>query len=417
MGTTFPAMKAKLGDTDYFILAMKAKELVEKAIIPSEMEDWDDMSLEEREQRDINYGRVRNQIAPYLANDKGRFFGAIILAAKHFNPNNFEPIGRVAAKDLPKLYQTQAECLGFLTFGGGEMLIPLDGQHRLKAIKFALEGVDEKSRKIPAIQPCSALANEDVTVILVPYDAKKSRKIFTKVNRYAKPTTTGQNLVTDDDDFIAVSARMIANNLEIIGAHLVKYKSNAMGDKEPFFTTLATIAQCNEALLSEHFPKEIDRTRPIEDSEKQNLYEEKINEVWEHLTENINLFSDMLADKTKDGDAKRREIRQDYLLGRPVPQVCLFKAFVRLTASNIFSYQDASNSLNKIDWGKNAKLWDRLLVSGGKILTKNARVATNIIYYVAGGKLDSPAKDELLADYKKCFPESEQEGITLPKKV
>ncbi len=416
MATTIAAMKGKLGSTDYFVVVMKAKELVEKAIIPSEMDDWETQTLEEKEQRDINYTRVKNQIAPYLANDKDRFFGSIILTAKGLTIENFEPIAEVATKGLPHLYKTTAKAMGFLTLEGGEQLIPLDGQHRLKAIQFAIEGKDEKDRVISGMSACSDLANEDVTVILIPHDQKKSRKIFTKVNRYAKPTTTGQNLVTDDDDFIAVSARMIANNEGIIGANLVKYKSNALADKEKFFTTLATIAECNNAIVEEFFGS-IDRTCPIGDLERQNLYEEKINEVWEHLTENIKIFSAMLADKTPDGDEKRQEIREDYLLGKPVPQVCIFKAFIYLVNSNKYTYKEASDILNKIDWKKDAELWDRLLMSGSKIITKNGKIATRIIYYIAGGDMDKKDEDSLLEDYKKLFPHEEQNDIVLPEKV
>ena len=70
MATTVPAMKSTLGDTDYFVLSMKAGKLVEMVKIPKELEGWKDMSVEEQYQRDINYTRVKKQIAPYLANDK-----------------------------------------------------------------------------------------------------------------------------------------------------------------------------------------------------------------------------------------------------------------------------------------------------------------------------------------------------------
>ena len=63
MPTTVPAMKARLGDTDYYILSMKAGELVNNVWIPKELEGWEDMSVDERYQRDINYNRVRKQIA------------------------------------------------------------------------------------------------------------------------------------------------------------------------------------------------------------------------------------------------------------------------------------------------------------------------------------------------------------------
>ena len=187
--------------------------MANKVKIPREMDDWDDASIEERYQRDINYNRVRKQIAPYLANDDSRFFGAIIVAAMNFETNFlFEPLSDLTTKGLPGLYLAAASGMGFLTLSGGEVLVPLDGQHRLKAIEFAVTGRDERGLDIPNIKnPCTQLANDDVTVVLVAYDQQKARNIFTRVNRYAKPTTTGQNIVTDDDDFAAVLSRDIAN--------------------------------------------------------------------------------------------------------------------------------------------------------------------------------------------------------------
>ena len=413
MGTTLAAMKGKLGNTDYFIIAMKAKELVEKAVIPSEMEEWHNLTLEEKEQRDINYNRVKKEIAPYLAKDKGRFFGAIIVAAKHFDPGNFEPIADVATKGLPKLYQTQARLLGFLTLTGGEVLIPLDGQHRLKAIQFALNGKDEHDRPIPGMSPCTDLANEDITVMLVPYDRQKSRKIFTRVNRYARPTSSGQNLVTDDEDYIAISARMVAN--KIIGSDLVKTRGTSLSEKDGEFSALSSIADCNKAILEAHFSAKVGKPFIINAPETRKMYDEKISDIWRHLTENIETFRLMLSDPTEDGDEKRREIRRDYLLGKPIPQWCLVRAFSRLMESNAFTPKEASDRLNKIDWRQNAELWDLVLVAGKRLLYKNKKLAADLIYYVAGGKMDDDERIALLQSYQLCFPTGNRPKELPPK--
>ena len=58
MSTTLPAMKGRMGDTDYYILSMKAGELVEKIKEPKEMPGWDDEKIEEIYQRKIQYSRV-----------------------------------------------------------------------------------------------------------------------------------------------------------------------------------------------------------------------------------------------------------------------------------------------------------------------------------------------------------------------
>lgn len=69
MASMHGAMKARLGDTDYYILSMKAQELVKSVTIPRELDGWEEMSVEERYQRDLNYYRVKTQIAPYFATD------------------------------------------------------------------------------------------------------------------------------------------------------------------------------------------------------------------------------------------------------------------------------------------------------------------------------------------------------------
>ena len=82
MSSTLPAMKGRMGDMDYYLMSLKASELVNLVKEPKNMPGWDNEKIEEIYQRKINYGRVRNQIAPYLANNKtSRFFGSLIVAA------------------------------------------------------------------------------------------------------------------------------------------------------------------------------------------------------------------------------------------------------------------------------------------------------------------------------------------------
>ncbi len=421
MPTTLPAMKARLGNTDYYILSMKAQELSDRVKIPRELEGWEDMSVEERYQRDLNYSRVKNQIAPYFANDESRFFGAVIVAAMNFDDQDqFEPLSDMLTRGVPNLYKTAATSIGFLTFKGGEVLVPLDGQHRIKAIEFAVSGLDERGREITSIEtPCTGLAQEDVTVILVPYESRSARRIFTRVNRYAKPTTTGQNIVTDDDDIIAVITREISNDL--IGARLVKFSTNTLNRSDRHFTTLAIIYNCNAAIIADNFPKgKVDKTR-LPSSENVILFRKKVYEVWEQLLESVEVFKDALADTESGSDEKRRNIRESNLLGKPVAQECLVRAFVRLVSppTNL-SMDDACDNLNRLPWAiteENLQVWDRVLWTGGvdgRIITKNRNLATKLISYLAGEKLGDDVISELLQDYRAQFPESDRINKQLP---
>ena len=422
MATTVAAMKGRLGDTDYYILSMKAQELADKVKIPKELEGWEDESVEERYQRDLNYNRVKKQIAPYFANDDSRFFGAIIVAAINFNDDGmFEKLSDVIPqKNMPGPYKPAASTMGFLTFDGGEVLVPLDGQHRLKAIQFAVTGRDQNGREIADIPtPCTDLAQEDVTVILVAYEASRARKIFTRVNRYAKPTTSGQNIVTDDDDFVAVLAREVTNDL--IGARLVKYTSNTLTTRDPHFTTLSIVYNCNDEIIKTFPDGKIDKSA-LPNNDKQKLYRNKVREVWEVLLENIEVFVSALADLESTGDEGRRELREHNLLGKPVTQECLVRAFLRLTAPDgtNLSSDEACKHLNDLPWGitnENLHVWDRVLWTGGtdgKVITKNRNLATNLIGYLAGEKLTEERKAELLRDYRSQFPEGEREAKQLP---
>ncbi len=401
----------------------EANELAEKVKIPKEMDGWDDMSVEERYQRDLNYGRVKKQIAPYFAGDESRFFGAIIVAAMNFSTAVFfEPLSDVATKGLPKLYKTGTASMGFLIFSGGEVLVPLDGQHRLKAIEFAISGRDENGKNIPGITPCTQLADEDVSVILVPYEPTKARKIFTRVNRYARPTTTGQNIVTDDDDIIAVLAREVSNDL--IGARLVKYMSNTLSSKDIEFTTLSTVYNCNENIIRSTFSKgRIDTSKLPEEKTTIRLFRDKVREVWEVLLEEIEVFADAISDSDESGDEKRKEIRANNLLGKPVTQECLVRAFMRLTdqSTNNMAFAEACKKLNTLPWSiteENLRVWDRILWLGGtdgKIITKNRILTTDIIAHLAGAKFEPEQKEKLLSDYLRLFKESERKGKELPE--
>ena len=424
MPSTHGAMKARLGDTDYYILSMKAQELVKSVTIPREMAGWENLSIEELYQRDLNYNRVKNQIAPYFANDDARFSGAVIVTAENFGEEvSFEPLSGIAKRGLPNLYASAASAIGFLTFHGGEVLIPLDGQHRLKAIEFAISGKDERGRDIASIPtPCIELANEDITVILVPYNLRRARQIFTKVNRYAKPTTTGQRLVTDDDDILAVLSREVADDL--LDARLVKFTNNTLTKQDIHFTTLAIMYNCNEWIVAGNFPSgRLDKAK-LPSAEAQTLYRNKVRETWEILVEKIDVFADALSDATASGDENRREIRENNLLGKPVAQECLVRVFTRLTnhPTNLTA-EEACRRLNELPWAitqENIAVWDRVLWTGGtdgRIVTNRRNLATDLIAYLAGEEMAQTKKEELLHDYLQQFPESEREGKRLPEPV
>ena len=411
-----PAIRARLGNTDYYIASMKAGELARMATIPKEMKGWEELSLEEIYQREINYKRVKEQIAPYLAENQSRFFGAFIITMMNFEEEGlFESLGDLVK--LSKGHRLATENVGLLNLKGGETLVPLDGQHRLKAIQFAISGKDQEGINIDGIQSCEELAKEDVCAILVPYKPSKAREIFTKVNRYAKTTKTSENIIIDDDDIIAVLTRMISN--DVFQARLVNIKSNTLGPGSECFTTIHTIYTCNEAVLNASFGQ-IDKMK-LPDKGNQRLYKKEVFDFWERITNDIDVFYSALLDKTKDGDNARKEVRKTNLLGKPAVQNAMVKAYLLLTGGHnpTFNHKQACRALNKIPWqiSDDAEWQKVFLTNSGNMITKLVPLAIRIISYMAGENLDAAAKRKLLDDYRELFKSNTRKDVSLPPRI
>ncbi len=432
MSDVYPALRGKMGCTEYFVLTVKARALTGLVTFQTEDDRWENLTMEERDQRDINISRIRNQIAPYLRNDPFHFMGAVVLQADKLADDCFDPLigkGALAPDSVIRPYRDSAKQFGFLNLTGGEVLRPLDGQHRLKALDFAIRGLDDQGKQLPPTPPpassasesakksknvaspsqpasegsAEVLANEDVTVIVVRANLERARKIFTDINSYAKPTTTGDNLITNDSESHAVLSRRIAN--ELIWARLVKYKSNNLADSDCEFTTLSTISKGVKAILKALFEKRYDKY-PTSQIDRDLLWGET-EKIWSALLQGIEIWNDALHDRKVSGDMKRKDLRRQQLCLRPVPQQCILEAyvFVTLLAEHRIGLAQAIKLLNAIPWDTDSKLWDRVLWAGGKVQTKNAKLVTDLLkYMMLGDKYGEKATKDLLERYKQAFP-------------
>ena len=414
MATVLPAMQGRMGTTDYWIVTMPAKELTERLTIPENVEGWEDMSVEERYQRDINYRRVRDQIAPYLTNDEDRFFGSFIVSIIHPDQVAFEPLGSLVSK-IPNLYKQAGSAFGFLTLAGHEVLVPLDGQHRLAALEFAITGKDQKQNAIRGLDASIDVASDTCTVILMRHDGLKSRRIFNKVNRYAKKTTKADDLITADDDVIATIVRERVADDPIVPGRLVNYRSNTLSNKTHEFTTLATLYEATKILLEDTHGK-ID-TQSLPDQAAIKIMRDEAVEFWTTVCEKVDHFASALRDSGTGGDEKRREIRRDLVLGKPIAQLALAQALVNVRAEDgsgaRLSLDVVCRRVNELDWSVENVLWQRVLMNGDRVVTGRtaARFAARVIGYLLGERLTEGELEELVERYE------EETGRELPESV
>jgi DNA sulfur modification protein DndB len=382
-------MQGKFGNTEFYLIQMKAAELTRKLTIPADLPEWRDQTLEEKFQRDISYSRVKKHIAPYLANDPERFFGAFIVDIYNGENVRFEPLNDVV-HNIPSLYEQAGNVLGFLYMEGEEVLVPLDGQHRLAAIRFAISGRDEKDREIPHMEPNLDIGNDVCTVILVKHDDQKARKIFNKINRYAKSTSKSDNLITADDDIIAVISRETIVN-EVIKPRLVSL-SNTLPASSPHFTTLGIVYDSTREILEDTHGKIDDKVLPS--PADQTVYKNQADEFWDKILDKIGIFNDALMNQDEAGDDKRIEIRQEYTLGKPIIQFALICAIIRLTDPNDDSTRlgidEVCDRINQVNWRVDNPLWQRVLMNGSSVIAgkQSAKYASRFIAYYLGQQLD-----------------------------
>jgi len=396
-----PAISGKLGTTEYWIATMKASEVVNSLQIPKEMPDWGNESIEERYQREINYKRVKEQIAPYLAQDEDRFFSALIVDIINGDEVTFDPLGRLVR--LPALFEKLGNCFGILTLQGNETLVPLDGQHRLCALKFALLGRDQEGKTIDSFTHNPQIADDDITLILVRHDRRRARKIFNKVNRYAKAVSKADNLIISEDDYIAIVSRDIGNNL----FHgLVNSVSNTIPDKSNDVTTLSTLYEATLEYLAESviYPRKVN-TEMLPSPEDQHLLRLEAEKLWKAVLRNIDVFSDALGDREESGKAKRVELRSSYILMKPIVQHALVGA-IKLLMLDGMSLDDAVAKASRLDWRFDCEDWERVAVlPGDKIITgaQSRRLLSRIIAYRLGLHFDSKELEILETQYKRLF--------------
>ena len=191
--TYIPAFEATVGDWSYYICKMKYAEVDRSVRFAHELGGHKELSdLIQRGLTDRT-----SEIIEYLLRSEHRFLGSLIVATWGGDPE-YTPL---AMDDSDGLLAGLDQGFGVLTLDGTHSFFALDGQHRLRAIKDTL-----------TINP--DLGSEDICVLLVTHHNTKegrerTQRLFTNINRNAKPTTPGENIALDVDDACAIITRQL----------------------------------------------------------------------------------------------------------------------------------------------------------------------------------------------------------------
>jgi DNA sulfur modification protein DndB len=405
-----------MGSVEYYLTTMKAGEAVSKIRAAEQLPNWDDLSIEERMQRKIDWGRVKNEIGRFMARDPDRFFGALIVAIYSKGEMEFESLSDLK---VHRLYANAAKSFGFLHLEGGEIWFALDGQHRLKGTEMAINGLDEKQRPTDFERNLD-VASDELAVILIPFDpAQRARKLFNKVNKYAKQTGKGDNIITSEDDAFAIITRWLMGSNErnaVVPEPLVNWTSNTLTKRTPKFTTISALYDGAKTLIERTHNRKVDtQFRPEEETLEE--YYEDVKEMWEALLGGFTIFKDAMEGPPQD----LSDLREKYLCLKPAGQSAVLEA-VAIARQRAMSYDDIVDGLNRIEWELRDPEWQGVIMQSAKIQAGRTPVflAARLIAHRIGVEYSEDEQQALLREYQKAKgddPDKPRKVKTLPERV
>ena len=333
--------------------------------------------------------------------DQDRFFGSLIVDIyTGFDNVVFEPITKFVEQDkLAAAHNIALQNAGFLTLPSKERLIALDGQHRLLAMKLCLKGASaisvamlgnkKMTPQMMALEPHPELAEEEVSVIFVEHENNlKTRKIFNKVNKYARQTGLGQNIITSDDDVYASIARRLFAEGEVlhkIGKNeLVNWSSNTLSQRSKQLTTVSALYTIAETISKDRGWSA--KVMPSDADAIEEVFEEN-TDFWKQLLEGMSVYREYLALTKLDKPIS--QLREDNLLMKPVTHMALAHVAYFAKQKGI-EWSDVVTKLDKVDWSMDNSVWFNILVIPAKkkkVITgkESIRAAGLVILYMVMG--------------------------------
>jgi len=368
--TLIPALKAKVGTWDYYICMMKYASVAREINFAHELGGNADLNT--LIQRGIS-SRTQDIVA-YLKRSEHRFLGALIVAAWGGAPN-YSPVQMEAVEENEELLSGLDSQFGVLTFDGTQQYFALDGQHRLKAIKDAIKEQPE-------------LGSEEICVLLVSHfdteeGRRRTRRLFTNINKNAKTTTRAENIALDEDDGFAIISRRLVDEHCFLSKEkrvLVFIRKNDDGEVKlagesiskthpKAFTTLSTIYN-----LIKEMNFGLDRSmtdgksRPTD--ETVDLSYDLIAKRIDDLLENCGSIKNELekVDNVREIRSPKDKEQNGHAFMRPVIQRAVTRVISDIMRGEALSWESIMNKLNQLDWKLSSPPWISVVgIDGNKV--------------------------------------------------
>ena len=376
-----PALRAHMGDWIYYVTLLRMEQIADRISIAEKIHSSN--ALKEMIQRQIT--DRSKQIADYLVKQPQRFFNALIVGVYGGSPNWYELEVRsnrlFNAEALPRELDG---ILGFLRLDGTENLFAMDGQHRVEGIRQAL-------------RKNSKLKQEEVCVIFVshrndPAGMERTRRLFTTLNRYAKPVSKSEIVALDEDDVIAIITRELVENHQLFQEKISISKTKAISVRDNrSFTSIITLYEVLEILFGNKGRAWVKFKRHRPDDDVISQFYAKSACFWDTMIEYFPPLKKVQVSHPDENISGRYRNREGgHLLFRPIGLLII--AYVVRQAKDLgLSEREAIKRISKISMKLTDEPWVGLLWDQTNrrmtIETTRQKVAKHLLFYLIGGNL------------------------------
>lgn len=376
-----PALRGTMGDWAYYVTVMKLRDVANRINLAEDIHE--SKTLNELIQRQVS--NRSGQIADYLLSQPQRFFNSLVIAVYGGSPQWYElDIRENRHVRSTKINDEEDGILGILVLQGTEDLYALDGQHRVVGIKEAV-----KRRR--------AIGNDRVSAIFVAHrkDAigmERTRRLFTTLNRYAKPVSALEKIAMDEDDIIAIITRRLVNEYPVLrdAVSEAKVKNVSVNDRKNITSLVALYDSMDKYLRTDSGRWEDQKKVRPPDLEIDKAYE-RAKELWDALSEAFKPLR-----RIRDGSPAAEIVPQyrhrdgGHVLLRPIGLEMII-VVVRALTDRGDSLAEAVRRVTSVPMDLTSEPWMGLLWDPRNrrinYRAENQRVATRLLFHSVGGDL------------------------------
>ena len=373
-----PAIRSCVGDWIFYTTALSFDEVSHMVKEPDEIHERQRLSdWIQREAIDSH----AEAIADYICGNEQRFLGSLIIGVYDGSPNwaplnvNFIPDHLDLEEDQKNKVEGK---LGLLHLSGEEKLFAIDGQHRVAGIKKAIERQKDNAD----------ILNDSVSAIFVAHDAsseqgkQRTRRLFTTLNKKAKPISQAAVIALDEDNGFAVVTRRLIDThwlFEDKRKH-ISYTSGGSISAEDEWTITSVVG-----LFS--IIKDLHKPKGKKDFESQRPSEKDLTEYLNFcqsyldiLLETIDEYDEVLVQRKQKANFYRSG-DNNHMLFRPIGQRA-FARSVQLLISRGQSLTQSVNTLSKANLYISVNDWHYILwdpISSTMITNKIVLAETQLL--------------------------------------